>query len=632
LLGAEATSSAARRGTQSPGARSTTERRTSYRFSCVLLAVTLGVLGCDVKRPLPDAPLRPSALPAHSSAPAASSRPLPSPSRKHPPGPEAGIVFRGGGKKVVSGSHGLVTSVEPQATRAGIAILERGGNAVDAAVAVAYALSVTHPSAGNLGGGGFMLVHHGHEVTAIDFRENAPAKLPRARFDRMIARGGSGPDSVGVPGTVAGLCLAHARFGKLELARVLEPAIKLAEQGYVLGPRQHQVLEWSWPTLRKNPAFVARFGRAGTEQPVPRGTRLTHPELATTLKRIAKLGPKGFYEGPVAKSLLTTLGADRLMTAADLENYHAKVRPPLVFWYRGLELTTMPPPSAGGVALAQTLLMLEQERAHSELANSPMAYHLLVEAAKRAHAERRFRVVDPDALDPKLLDARLTRWTTPTSLLSEHPISRTRATRSEEIHPLFRVLLEDENTTHLGVLDAQGMAVSLTLTLSGSFGSKLIADEAGVILNNSVASFSVAGDNLPTGGRRTVSSMAPTFVFANDQLRLVLGTPGGDTIPNTLTQVVRNIVDYGMTLDVAVDAPRIHHGFIPDQIRLEQARPLPPVTVRELERLGHRIDPKRTRLGDANSILLDGANAYAYADPREGGLALAAKPRAAPGE
>jgi gamma-glutamyltranspeptidase/glutathione hydrolase len=174
------------------------------------------------------------------------------------------------------------------------------------------------------------------------------------------------------------------------------------------------------------------------------------------------------------------------------------------------------------------------------------------------------------------------------------------------------------------------MAVSVTLTLSASFGSKLIADEAGVILNNSVASFSIAGDNLPTGGRRTVSSMAPTLVFANEKLALVLGTPGGDTIPNTLTQVLRNIVDYGMTLDAAVDAPRIHHGFIPDQIRLERDRPLPPNTVRELERLGHRIAAIRTRIGDANSILIDGATAYAYADPREGGLALAAKPRAAP--
>jgi len=214
----------------------------------------------------------------------------------------------------------------------------------------------------------------------------------------------------------------------------------------------------------------------------------------------------------------------------------------------------------------------------------------------------------------------------------EHPISRTRATPSKEIHPLFRAPLEDDNTTHFSVLDAQGMAVSVTLTLSSSFGSKLIAKEAGVILNNSVASFSIAGDNLPTGGRRTVSSMAPTLVFANEELRLVLGTPGGDTIPNTLTQVLRNIVDYGMTLDAAVDAPRIHHGFIPDQIRLEQGRALPANTVRELERLGHQIAAKRTRIGDANSILIDGRAAYAYADPREGGLALAAKPRAVRGE
>src|SRR6187399_476038 len=198
----------------------------------------------------------------------------------------------------LSSRAGVVVSSSDLASDAGASILEKGGNAVDAAVAVAYALAVTHPSAGNLGGGGFMLVRHGHEVTAIDFRENAPAELPRARFDRMIERGGSGPDSVGVPGTVAGLCLAHARFGKLALARVLEPALKLARYGYVLGPRQHLVLEWSWAELRKSPAFVARFGQAGSEKPVPVGTRLTHPELANTLSRIADLGPKGFYEGP----------------------------------------------------------------------------------------------------------------------------------------------------------------------------------------------------------------------------------------------------------------------------------------------------------------------------------------------
>ena len=539
-------------------------------------------------------------------------------------------MIRAGGRKVVSGNQGAVTSVEAQATRAGIAILERGGNAVDAAVAVAFALAVTHPSAGNLGGGGFMLVRRGDEVTAIDFRENAPAQLPRARFDRMIAGGGAGPDSVGVPGTTAGLCLAHERFGRLELREVIEPAIELARRGYVVGRRQALALEWSWPILRENPAFLARFAQPGTRLPAAQGTRLTQPQLAVTLQSIAEKGRAGFYTGPVAQNLLDSLGPARLITSADLHDYRAKLRAPLSFWYRGLKVVTMPPPSAGGVALAQTLLMLEAEQAHSLPQDSVMGIHLLIEAAKRAHAERRFNVVDPDTLDPQILDARLTRWATPGSLLAEHPISRTRAARSEQIHPLFTPPREDEHTTHFSVIDASGMAASCTVTLSASFGSKLYADKAGVILNNSVASFSIAGDNLPKGGRRTVSSMAPTLVFANDQLVLVLGSPGGDTIPNTITEVLRNIVDYGMTLDAAVDAPRIHHGFIPDEVRLE--RPLAPETQRELERLGHRFRATHSRIGDANSILIDGDSAYAYADRREGGLALAAKASANPGE
>ncbi|HEY6722369.1 MAG TPA: gamma-glutamyltransferase [Polyangiaceae bacterium] len=612
-----------------PSAKASSTSR-GTRVTCAFAAWLLVLLGagCDAaggatSAPRPPSSVAPKAAGAHAPAPSASSS-LATPTRS----PEPGIVIRGGGRNVVAGRHGVVTSVESQATRAGIGILERGGNAVDAAVAVAFALAVTHPSAGNLGGGGFMLVSRDDGVTAIDFRESAPAKLPRARFDRMIASGGAGPDSVAVPGTPAGLCLAQERFGRLTLAEVIEPAIDLARRGYVVGARQALALEWSWLILRQNPAFLARFARPGTRDPVAAGTRLTQPKLAKTLASIAERGRAGFYEGAVAASVLDSLGRGRLMTPDDLTSYRAKTREPLRFWYRGLEVVTMPPPSAGGVALALTLSMLETERAHTAPPDSALAVHLLVEAAKRAHAERRFGVVDPDVLGPGELEARVRRWTSPNSLLSEHPIVRGQAVRSERIHPLFTPPREDENTTHFSVVDAAGMAVSCTVTLSASFGAKLIADDSGVILNNAVASFSIAGDNLPTGGRRTVSSMAPTLVFADQKLVLVLGSPGGDTIPNTITQVLRNIVDRGMTLDAAVDAPRIHHGFIPDQIRLE--RPLAPPLRRELEQMGHRFAPHRSRIGDANSILLDGATAHAYADRREGGLALAAKPRKPP--
>lgn len=518
---------------------------------------------------------------------------------------------------------GAVTSVEPHATRAGVAVLEQGGNAVDAAVAVAYALAVTHPSAGNLGGGGFMLIRpKGGTTSALDFRESAPLALTRPRFDAMQRAGGMGPVSVGVPGSVAGLELAHDRFGRLPRAAVLAPAIELA-RGHTLGSHQAALLAGSWNALSLDPAARAVFGK--DKKPLAAGQRLVQRNLATTLKRIADQGRDGFYTGPTS-SALTGL-ARGLIASADLAAYQAKWRDPLRFEYRGLTVEVMPPPSAGGVALTQMLLMLQALHAESLAHDSAAELHLFVEAARRAQAERRYGVVDPDALTPAETAQKRARWLNPNAWLAPSPIDPEHATPSATLRAQTAdSATEPEHTTHFSVVDAEGMVVSCTTTLSGSYGAKLVLPGTGVVLNNSVASFSANGENQPVGGRRTVSSMAPTLVLDGDTPVLVLGTPGGDTIPNTIVQVLRHIVDHGESLSAAVDAPRLHHGYLPDQIRYESRRAPPAEVLRELTRRGHKLKPGFGSIGDANELLVVGGLAWAYADPREFGLAMAAKP------
>jgi gamma-glutamyltranspeptidase / glutathione hydrolase len=523
----------------------------------------------------------------------------------------------------VRAEFGAVTSVEPHATRAGIAILEQGGNAIDAAVAVAYALAVTHPSAGNLGGGGFMLVRpKGGATWALDFRESAPLALTRPRFDAMQHDGGFGPASVGIPGSVAGLELAHQRFGRLPRAAVLAPAIGLA-RGHTLGAHQAALLLGSFQALSRDPAARLIFARG--KKPLSVGERLVQRDLAATLQRIADQGRDGFYKGPTAIAL--TGLARGMITIADLDAYQAKWRDPLHFEYRGLTVEVMPPPSAGGVAVTQMLLMLQALHADALAHDSAAELHLFIEAARRAQAERRFGVVDPDALSPALAAQKRARWLDPNAWLGPSPIDPEHATPSSSLHPPpGDGSPEPEHTTHFTVIDAEGMIVSCTTTLSGSYGAKLVLPGTGVVLNNSVASFAASGDNQPVGGRRTVSSMSPTLVLDGDNPVLALGTPGGDTIPSTIVQVLRHLVDHGESLSAAVDAARVHHGFLPDLLRYEPRHAPPAAVLRELSRRGHKLRPARGAIGDANEILIQGPLAWAYADPREFGLALAAKP------
>lgn len=504
-------------------------------------------------------------------------------------------------------------------------ILERGGTAVDAAVAVAYVLAVTHPSAGNIGGGGFMLVRPPDGPTvAVDFRETAPAALTRARFDAMIAKDGLGPASVGVPGTVAGLELAHQRFGKLPRKDVMARAIALAQKGHRIGPREALTIGWAWKHI-KNDAELSRVFADG-KKPKRAGARLVRADLARTLSRIAERGAAGFYDGETARDLVRGLGKEGLLVETDLKLYRAIERVPLVARYRGLTVEIMPPPSAGGAALAMILAQLDALQAWKQPRASAEYLHLFLEASRRAQAERRFGVVDPERLSPAESAERLRRFGDARVLLSRAPIDPSRATPSQDVHPLFtQALAESENTTHFSVVDASGMAVSCTTTLSAGFGAKVMPKGTGVILNNAVASFSTMGENLPEAGRRTTSSMAPALLLREGKLVAVLGSPGGDTIPSTVAQVLLNLVDGQMTLDAAVDAPRLHHGFVPDEVRYERRRPPPKSVLDALVARGHTLSKKRIPIGDANDIVIVDGVAYGYADPREGGIAQAAK-------
>jgi gamma-glutamyltranspeptidase/glutathione hydrolase len=547
-----------------------------------------------------------------------------------PPPPSPPIVLKGGGRRAVHGEGGLVTSVEAHATHVGTEILRKGGNAVDAAVAVAFALAVTHPSAGNIGGGGFMIVRLATgETTAIDFRETAPAAATPEANQAQLDAGGYGYASAAVPGTVAGLALAAEKLGSRPLAELVAPAIELAKKGHKLGARQALVLKWSWERLRKDPAARAVWGHG--KEPHAEGDLVKQPDLARTLSAIAANGKQGFYEGPVAAAFEKAMKQHGgLITAKDLAAYEARVREPLRFAYRGFDVATMPPPSMGGVAFAQIMLALERQRAWETPVDSGLWFHHFVEAARRAYSERRLVGADPESLGPDHGAALLAKL-----LGGEHIATRTPPFDPEHATPSASIVVpvpeaphESPETTHFSVVDAKGNAVSCTYTQSASFGSKVMIPGTGVLLANAMGAFSKDGPNALVPGHRMASSMSPAIASQNGKLAIVFGSPGGDTIPNTVAQVFRNLVDGGMTIDEAVAHPRVHQGFLPDRVRFERAIPLPAATVAALTRLGHTVKPDSMALGDANSILIDATGVpWGASDPREGGKAEGLPPR-----
>jgi len=553
------------------------------------------------------------------------------------PAPESAPQLpQGDPPRLAIGRRGAVTSAEAQASEAGLAILRKGGNAIDAAVAVGFALAVTHPSAGNLGGGGFMVVRMADgTVAALDYRERAPGKASRDMYlnpqgeltnDRLV-----GPKAAGIPGTVAGMAMAHARFGRLPWAQVLEPAVRLASEGSVLDEWHALDLERGAERMLEAQFEASALHYLKADRSNYRtGELWKQPELAETIRAIAS-DPRAFYEGPIARALVDGVAkAGGIWQLDDLAQYVAVDREPIVFPYRDHEIITMPPPSAGGVVLRQLLAAAEMLELDRKPWRSVDEIHLYVETARRTYADRNLTLADPDFVPlpmTTLLDVAYVarRMTT---------IDPQRATPSSEIQAgVPPVTEESHETTHYSVVDAEGNAVANTYTLNLGFGSGFVV--AGVLLNNEMDDFAakpgfanafglVQGEqNRIEPGKRMLSSMTPTIVVRDQRLRAVVGTPGGPTITTTVAQIIRAIIDYGLPLEDAVESVRVHHQWLPDVIWTEER--IPADIEAELVARGHTIR-KRPAIGHANCIEVDLANGTyrAVADvDRDGGMAVA---------
>lgn len=553
----------------------------------------------------------------------------------------AGVSPLSAQRSAVEATHGVVVSAHHFASEAGVAIMRRGGNAIDAAVATGFALAVTYPVAGNLGGGGFMLVHlaDGRDIV-LDYRETAPAA---ATADMYLGPDGTplvgarsstaGWRASGVPGTVAGLAHAWEHFGsgKITWTEIIEPARRLAEG--------HVVSQGTAASLRRASALLSQetesrriFLHDGKFR--QNGEIWRQPELAATLARIQKLGAREFYEGETAVRIAEAMAANGgLLTQKDLATYHIAVRTPLRGTYRGYHIVTMPPPSSGGIALLQMLAMLEPYDVTVLGHQSAAKYHLFAEVMRRAFRDRAEYLGDPDfvkipvtrLLERDYLKRRMTNF------------DPQRATRSHDLSPglgsAAQVLVESPETTHFSVTDADGNSVSNTYTLNGSYGSGVTIPGVGVLMNNEMDDFTtVAGKpnafglvqgqaNAIAPRKRPLSSMTPTMVFKDGRLVLVTGSPGGPTIINTVLQVICNVIDHGMPVAQAVEAPRIHHQWLPDLLSFERYG-ISSDTATALRQRGHELKERASYegayQGDASTIGIDPVRGVQQgaADPR----------------
>ncbi|MEL6963402.1 MAG: gamma-glutamyltransferase [Pseudomonadota bacterium] len=529
------------------------------------------------------------------------------------------------------GANGMVASQEALATEIGLNVLEQGGNAVDAAVSVAFALAVTLPRAGNLGGGGFMIVHDAEsgDNVAIDYREmsgaaafrdmylddNGEADPAKSRFSGL---------AVGVPGTVAGMALALERYGTLSLAEALAPAIALANDGIEVTADLAQSLEGLSKRLQKWPSSTAIFYNEGGAPYAP-GDILVQSDLAASMTMIAEKGPSAFYEGPIAEKIVTAVGdAGGHLTLDDFRHYEVKLREPVTGTYRGNEIVSMPPPSSGGVHIVQILNTLEGVPMSFLGHNSAESIHMMAEAMKVAYADRSEYLGDPDFVDVPI--DQLTSKSYAADILSQ--ISRGRAATAAEIGPGDLTPYESHETTHFSVVDADGNAVANTYTLNFSYGTGLVADGTGILLNNELDDFSakpgvpnayglIGGDaNAVEPRKRPLSSMSPTLVLKDGKPFLVTGSPGGSRIITTTLQVIMNVIDHGMNVAEATYAPRVHHQWLPDELRVEEGLSLD--TVRLLEQLGQKVVVKNA-MGSTQSIMVTDEGLYGASDPRRAG-------------
>ncbi len=528
-------------------------------------------------------------------------------------------------------ANGMVSSRSDIASEVGKDILEQGGNAIDAAVAVGFALAVAYPSAGNIGGGGFMVLRTAEgQVYTQDSREKAPLAASRdmfldndGNFDRQLSR--NSLQATGVPGSVAGLLNALERFGTMSREQVLAPAIQLAEAGFILNEDLASQFQSNLDNFRQYPASLALFSKNGAAYQA--GELWQQPELAETLKLISAYGRDGFYKGPVADMLVASMQANNgLISHQDLENYEPVWREAIHGSYRDYEIWSMPAPSSGGVLLIQMLNMLEPYNLSESGWASAESVHLMVEAQRRAYADRAEHLGDPDF------------YAVPTAMLTSKAYARQRfadfepytASRSDDIGA-GSWPQESTQTTHYSIIDAEGNAVAVTTTLNASYGNKFVVPGAGFLLNNEMDDFSskpntangfgllggVANEIQPS--KRMLSSMTPTIVTKGDEVVLVTGSPGGSTIINTVLQVIVNVIDHGMNIEDAVSSPRFHHQWQPDLIRYESGA-ISEQALAELRDWGHQgISRSRFPLGDANSIKVNGDMLEGVSDPRNDG-------------
>ena len=523
--------------------------------------------------------------------------------------------------------HGVVSSEHGLASQIGLDVLKKGGNAVDAAVAVGFALAVVLPNAGNIGGGGFMLIHDaksGKDI-ALDFRELAPALAKRDMFldanGKVIAGGSTSSHlAVGVPGTVAGLDLALRKYGTMKLKDLIEPSIKIAEQGFVVSPHLETLLNASQNQLGKWPSSRAIFFKG--DRPLRAGELLVQKDLARSLRLIAQQGPNVFYEGEIAKKIVAEMKQHGgLITAEDMKSYKAIEREPVRGSYRGYDVISMPPPSSGGVHIIQMLNMLEHFPLGAQGLNSAQTMHQMAEVMKLAYADRAEYLGDPDFIQVPIKG--LTSRSYADELIKK--IDLTKATPSSTIKPGKPIPYESDQTTHYSVADEHGNLVATTYTLNLLFGSGIVATGTGITLNNEMDDFSIkpgvpnafgllGGEaNSVAGRKRPLSSMTPTIVLKDGKPFLITGSPGGSRIITTTLQIILNTIDHKLNAAEASIAPRMHHQWEPDVIRLE--RGFSADTVEILKQKGHKISVGRN-MGRTQTIKFNGNDIEVYADPR----------------
>lgn len=538
--------------------------------------------------------------------------------------PDLNFSAEAASRPPVRGKHGMVSSVSEIASQVGVDVMKRGGNAVDAAVAVGLALAVVWPTAGNIGGGGFMVIRKADgTATTVDYREMAPAAAYRNVYlnekgEYIKESSTFGHMAAGVPGTVAGMAYALEKYGTMKWADVVEPARKLAADGFPVWYQLEQSLRGGSKNLARNPESNRVFLRGGKHYETDEIFK--QPDLAATFDRLIKNGPKEFYEGKTAQLIEDSMKrhnaktgkGDLWMTVQDLKNYKPVERTPLRGKYRGHEIITMPPPSSGGIAMLEMLNILERYDLKKMGAGSAQSIHVMVEAMRRAFADRAEFLGDPGFV--KVPVAGLTSHTYADKLAAT--IDPNKASTSEQIKHGNPAPYESEQTTHFTVVDKDGNVVTNTYTLNGGYGSHVTVEGAGFLLNNEMDDLApepgkpnmyglIQGEaNAVAAGKRPLSSMTPTIVLKDGKFWFSLGSPGGPTIINTVTQSIINVIDHGMNIQQAIDWPRFHHQWMPDEIRWEPFG-ISPDTMQKLTSMGHKFTERPSNMGDCEGVMIE---------------------------